>query len=186
MSARPTPRSCAGSWRRSRTRRASRCASSPRTPSGTCPVRRHVRHLPRPHRDLPLPRAAAEADGRHLPLDVHRRARERGARRPPRPRRRGGRSIDIDQLLLFTIRDGLVTEVLALPSDPAAFDGFWARAELVHDRIGLRIPGSELDLEPLDPRALDLDHAQRRPSMSTSSPTAAAAELAEDDPAIVW
>jgi ketosteroid isomerase-like protein len=39
---------------------------------------------------------------------------------------REGRSIDIDQLLLFTIRDGLVTEVLALPSDPAAFEAFWA------------------------------------------------------------
>ena len=39
---------------------------------------------------------------------------------------RAGRAIDIDQLLLFTIRDGLVTEVLALPSDPAAFDAFWA------------------------------------------------------------
>ena len=38
---------------------------------------------------------------------------------------REGRSIDIDQLLLFTIRDGLVTEVLALPSDPVAFDDFW-------------------------------------------------------------
>ena len=39
---------------------------------------------------------------------------------------RGGRAIDIDQLLLFTIQDGLVTEVLALPSDPAAFERFWA------------------------------------------------------------
>jgi hypothetical protein len=39
---------------------------------------------------------------------------------------REGRTIDIEQLLLFTIRDGLVTEVLALPADPAAFDAFWA------------------------------------------------------------
>ena len=39
---------------------------------------------------------------------------------------REGRSIDIDQLLLFTIRNGVVTEVLALPSDPAAFEAFWA------------------------------------------------------------
>jgi ketosteroid isomerase-like protein len=39
---------------------------------------------------------------------------------------REGRAIDIDQLLLFTIRDGVVTEVLALPSDPAAFERFWA------------------------------------------------------------
>jgi ketosteroid isomerase-like protein len=39
---------------------------------------------------------------------------------------REGRTIDIEQLLLFTIRDGLVTEVLALPADPAAFEAFWA------------------------------------------------------------
>ena len=39
---------------------------------------------------------------------------------------RNWRAIDIDQLLLFTIRDGLVTEVLALPSDPGAFDAFWS------------------------------------------------------------
>ncbi len=39
---------------------------------------------------------------------------------------REGRTIDIDQLLLFTIRDGVVTEVLALPSEPAAFEVFWA------------------------------------------------------------
>jgi hypothetical protein len=39
---------------------------------------------------------------------------------------RGDRRLDLDQLLLFTIRDGLVREVLALPSDPAAFDAFWA------------------------------------------------------------
>ena len=39
---------------------------------------------------------------------------------------RNGRMIDIDQLLLFTIRDGVVVEVVALPSDPAAFDAFWS------------------------------------------------------------
>ena len=39
---------------------------------------------------------------------------------------REGRTIDIEQLLLFTIEDGLVSDVLALPSDPAAFDAFWA------------------------------------------------------------
>jgi ketosteroid isomerase-like protein len=39
---------------------------------------------------------------------------------------RRGRSLDLDQVLLFRFRDGLVTEVLALPSDPAAFDEFWA------------------------------------------------------------
>ena len=39
---------------------------------------------------------------------------------------REGRTIDIEQLLLFTIAGGVVTEVLALPSDPAAFEAFWA------------------------------------------------------------
>lgn len=39
---------------------------------------------------------------------------------------RDGRRLDLDQLLLFRLRDGLVTEVLALPSDPAVFDAFWA------------------------------------------------------------
>jgi ketosteroid isomerase-like protein len=39
---------------------------------------------------------------------------------------RGGRRLELDQVLLFRIDDGLVREVLALPSDPAAFDTFWA------------------------------------------------------------
>jgi ketosteroid isomerase-like protein len=39
---------------------------------------------------------------------------------------RNGRRLDLDQLLLFRIEDGLVREVLALPTDPAVFDGFWA------------------------------------------------------------
>ena len=39
---------------------------------------------------------------------------------------RNGLALDIDQLLLFTIRNGLVAEVLALPNDPAAFERFWA------------------------------------------------------------
>jgi ketosteroid isomerase-like protein len=39
--------------------------------------------------------------------------------------RRKGRELDIDQLLLFTLRDGVVTEVLALPSNQSAFDAFW-------------------------------------------------------------
>ena len=40
--------------------------------------------------------------------------------------RRNGRELDLDQVLLFRIEDGLVREVLALPSDPAAFESFWA------------------------------------------------------------
>ena len=51
---------------------------------------------------------------------------ERGAGLYRAQGERKGRSIDIEQLLLFTIRGGLVTEVLALPSDPDAFAAFWA------------------------------------------------------------
>jgi uncharacterized protein len=39
---------------------------------------------------------------------------------------REGRRLDIDQVLLFGIRDGLIADVLALPGDPVAFDSFWA------------------------------------------------------------
>jgi ketosteroid isomerase-like protein len=39
---------------------------------------------------------------------------------------RHGRRLDLDQVLLFRIDDGLVREVLALPSDPGAFEAFWA------------------------------------------------------------
>jgi ketosteroid isomerase-like protein len=40
--------------------------------------------------------------------------------------KRKGRTLELDQVLLFRIADGVVTEVLALPSDPHAFDTFWA------------------------------------------------------------
>jgi ketosteroid isomerase-like protein len=39
---------------------------------------------------------------------------------------RAGRTLALDQLLLFTVEGGLVTRVLALPSDPDAFEEFWA------------------------------------------------------------
>jgi ketosteroid isomerase-like protein len=39
---------------------------------------------------------------------------------------RKGRHLELDQVLLFRIDGGLVSEVLALPSDPAAFEAFWA------------------------------------------------------------
>jgi ketosteroid isomerase-like protein len=39
---------------------------------------------------------------------------------------RHGRTLELDQLLLFRIEQGLVREVLALPSDPATFEEFWA------------------------------------------------------------
>ena len=40
---------------------------------------------------------------------------------------RRGRTLDLDQVLLFRVEEGAVREVLALPSDPAAFEEFWAR-----------------------------------------------------------
>jgi uncharacterized protein (TIGR02246 family) len=39
---------------------------------------------------------------------------------------RNGRRLDLEQLLLFRLRDGLVAEVLALPFDTRVFDEFWA------------------------------------------------------------
>ena len=39
---------------------------------------------------------------------------------------RHGVRLDLDQLLLFTFHDGLVQTVLALPTDLAAFEAFWA------------------------------------------------------------
>lgn len=39
---------------------------------------------------------------------------------------RNGRRLELDQVLLFTIHDGRVREVLALPTDPDAFAEFWA------------------------------------------------------------
>ena len=39
---------------------------------------------------------------------------------------RHGRTLELEQVLLFRIEDGLVRDVLALPSDPEAFELFWA------------------------------------------------------------
>ena len=39
---------------------------------------------------------------------------------------RHGRRLELDQVLLFRMRDGLIAEVLALPSDPEAFEAFWS------------------------------------------------------------
>ena len=39
---------------------------------------------------------------------------------------RHDRHLELEQVLLFRIEGGLVREVLALPSDPAAFEAFWA------------------------------------------------------------
>ena len=39
---------------------------------------------------------------------------------------RNGRTLEQDQVLVFGIADGLVRSVLALPSDPGAFETFWS------------------------------------------------------------
>ena len=39
---------------------------------------------------------------------------------------RHGRTLELDQVLLFRIDGGLVQHVLALPSDPDTFEVFWA------------------------------------------------------------
>ena len=39
---------------------------------------------------------------------------------------RHGRTLELDQMLLFRIEGGLVRDVLALPGDPEAFEEFWA------------------------------------------------------------
>ncbi len=39
---------------------------------------------------------------------------------------RNGRTLELEQVLLFGIEGGLVRHVLALPSDPDAFEAFWA------------------------------------------------------------
>ena len=39
--------------------------------------------------------------------------------------RRLGRELDIDQVLLITLRDGRWQEIVALPTDPVAFESFW-------------------------------------------------------------
>ena len=39
--------------------------------------------------------------------------------------RRNGRTLELDQVLLFRFENGIVQDVLALPSDPDAFESFW-------------------------------------------------------------
>jgi len=38
---------------------------------------------------------------------------------------RRGRTLELEQVLLFRLEDGVVREVLALPGDPEAFEEFW-------------------------------------------------------------
>ncbi len=39
--------------------------------------------------------------------------------------RREGRTLDIDQALLITLRDGVWVDIVAVPTDPPAFESFW-------------------------------------------------------------
>jgi uncharacterized protein len=39
---------------------------------------------------------------------------------------RRGRTLELEQVLLFRIEESLVHDVLALPSDPKAFEQFWS------------------------------------------------------------
>jgi ketosteroid isomerase-like protein len=40
--------------------------------------------------------------------------------------RRLGRELDLDQALVIDLRDGRWQEIVALPTDPQAFEAFWA------------------------------------------------------------
>jgi ketosteroid isomerase-like protein len=40
--------------------------------------------------------------------------------------RRLGRELDIDQVLLITLKEGRWQEIVAMPTDPAEFEAFWA------------------------------------------------------------
>ena len=39
-----------------------------------------------------------------------------------------GRTLDIDQALLITLRDGRWQDIVAVPTEPAAFEAFWRDA----------------------------------------------------------
>ena len=59
---------------------------------------------------------------------LDRRARERGARRGALSRlgERRGRRLDLDQVLLFRLENGLVARCSRSRPIPATFDEFWA------------------------------------------------------------
>jgi uncharacterized protein len=71
-----------------------------------------------------LPRETAGTYGSQL-LDVL-VSDERAAALYRATGERDGKRLELDQVLLFRIEAGAITEVLALPTDPGAFDAFWA------------------------------------------------------------
>ena len=74
-----------------------------------------------------LARLPKETDGTYGPrlLDVL-ASDERAAALYTARGTRHGKTLELDQVLLFRIEGGLVREVLALPSDPEAFEEFWS------------------------------------------------------------
>ena len=85
-------------------------------------------HVPGTRGDLPLPREASEGDrgtyGSEL-IDVL-ASEDRAAALYRARGTRHGRALELEQVLLFRIEGGRVRHVLALPSDPEAFETFWA------------------------------------------------------------
>ena len=74
-----------------------------------------------------LARLPRETDGTYRPELIDVLASESRAAALYRARgTRRGRTLELDQVLLFRIENGLVRHVLALPSDPDAFEAFWA------------------------------------------------------------
>ena len=71
-----------------------------------------------------LPKETGGTYGSHL-IDVL-ASEDRAAALYRATGERNGRSLDLDQVLLFRFEHGLVHEVLALPSDPGAFEAFWS------------------------------------------------------------
>lgn len=53
---------------------------------------------------------------------------------------RSGRRLELDQVLLFRLEGGLVREVLALPTDPEAFEQFWAGEAAGGSQAGPAVP----------------------------------------------
>ena len=88
--------------------------------------------------------------------------------------RRDGRTLELDQVLLFRFEDGLVQHVLALPSDPDAFEAFWASERAMRDRFAaiytaaiadiLDARGSRSDASTLDPATRGWNGSPGRPT----------------------
>ena len=104
-------------------------ASSTRTPCGRCPAAGSWRAPTEDARrssasSTKLPKETGGTYGSEL-IDVL-ASEDRAAALYRARGTRHGRTLELEQVLLFRIEDGLVRDVLALPSDPDAFEAFWA------------------------------------------------------------